>query len=505
MGAELLVSARLAQVWKGVSADANDTVRARFLRGAVWSVIGSVVNQGAAFVAGLLAARMLGNQGYGELTMVQSSVTTWATVAVLGMNLTATRFMAECAGDPRRSGRIIGLAYTVAGVCGLACAGLLLFGSDWVSAQVLGEPSLAPSLRVGGLLMLVTVLDAVQAGGLAGLQAFRALAWTRLAYGIAIVPLTAMGVWLAGVPGAVVALTGAGVIRVIGSGWALLGACRARDIRVDLRGGLGEADVIWRVSLPSALGGILVGVATWLSQVVFAQQPGGYPDLGVFNAAMQWRIAILFLPTALGNVLLPMVTEQREGGSRRFRVFNQLMAWALVSVTALPLMAFPELVQWLYGARFSTDGFSQTMALTMVTAVVLGYGDGLGRVLTSRDMLWWGAASNLTWGVLLVGATRLLRHLGPQGLAWAYVVAYLFVTILFLPLYWVRDLVPRDLLFSWDALATWVLAGCVAALTYLGVSPLWRGIVLAVALAWWAWRVWRLLDLQQLWPEAVSS
>jgi len=101
-----------------------------------------------------------------------------------------------------------------------------------------------------------------------------------------------------------------------------------------------EVAVIPRVSLPSALGGILVGLGTWLAQVVFAQQPGGYPDLGVFSAALQWRMVILFLPTALGNVLLPLVASQQDEGSRRFQVFNQLMAWALVSVTAMPLMAF---------------------------------------------------------------------------------------------------------------------------------------------------------------------
>lgn len=503
-----MLAARLAQVRELAgfgSGPAATTVRARFLRGAAWSVVGSVINQGAAFVASLVAARMLGNQGYGELAMVQSSVTTWATVAVLGMNLTATRYLAELGDNPTRSGRILGLAYTVAGVFGLGCAVVLLVGAGWVSVRVLGEPALAPSLRIGGLLMLVTVLDAVQAGGLAGLEAFRSLAWTRLAYGVAIVPVTALGVWLAGVQGAVAALTLSGVVRAIGSAWALCHACRARGVRLDLPGGFHEADVIWRVSLPSALGGILVGVATWLGQVVFAQQPDGYPDLGVFSAALQWRMAILFLPTALGNVLLPLVAEQGAGGSRRFQVFNQLMAWALVSAMALPLMAFPELIQWLYGVRFATDGFSQTMALMMLTAIVLGYSDGLGRVLASRDLLWWGVASNLTWGALLVGATFTMRHMGPQGLALAYVVAYLCTMVLYLPLYWVRDLVPKDLLFSWDAVTTWVLTGGVAALTFFGLPAAWRGVGLAAALAWWVVRVWRLLEVRALLPKVVRS
>ncbi len=497
--------ARLREL-AGLGSDAaSGTVRARFLRGAVWSVAGSTVNQGAAFVASLVAARMLGAEGFGELTMVQGSVTTWATVAVLGMNLTATRYLADLADDPLRGGRILGLAYLVAGGFGLCCAVGLLAGAGWLSARVLGEASLAASLRIGGLLMLVTVIDAVQAGGLAGLEAFRALAWTRLAYGVAIVPVMVAGVWLAGVEGAVAALTLAGAIRAVGGRFMLWRACHARGIRVDVRAAFEEVGVIWRVSLPSALGGILVGIATWLAQVVFAQQPGGYPDLGVFSAALQWRMVILFLPTALGNVLLPLVAAQGEESSRRFQVFNQLMPWALVSVMAMPLMAFPEVLAWLYGSRFALDGFSQTMALVMLTAIVLGFSDGLGRVLTLRYLLWWGVASNLTWGVLLVGVTFVTRAMGPQGLALAYGIAYLCTMVLYLPLYWRRDLVPRDLLFSWDAAITWVLTGGVAALAYFRAPAVWRGVGLGVALAWWFGRVWRLLGVGSLLPRAVRT
>jgi O-antigen/teichoic acid export membrane protein len=494
----------LVRMATGEGSDAN-TIRARFLRGAGWSVVGSVVNQGAAFVASLMAARVLGAGGFGELSMVQGSVTTWATVAVLGMNLTATRYLADLADDRSRGGRILGLAYLVAVGFGLFCAAWLLAGSHWLSVRVLGEPALAASLRVGSVLLLVTVIDAVQAGALAGLEAFRALAWTRLAYGIAIVPAMAVGVWLAGVEGAVAGLGVAGAIRAVWGRLVLTRACRDLGLRTDIRAAFREVAVIPRVSLPSALGGILVGLGTWLAQVVFAQQPGGYPDLGVFSAALQWRMVILFLPTALGNVLLPLVASQQDEGSRRFQVFNQLMAWALVSFMATPLMAFPEAVSWLYGSRFDLDGFSQTMALVMLTAIVLGFGDGLARVLTSRDLLWWGVASNLTWGVLLVAVTFLTRSMGPQGLALAYGVAYICTMVLYLPLYWTRDLVPRDLLFSGEAVITWVLTAAVAGLGYVRAAAVWRGLGLAIAIIWWIFRVWRLLGVRELLPGAVRA
>jgi len=499
--------ARLRNLLRAGAKDGADasTIRARFLRGAIWSVVGSVGNQGAAFVASLMVARMLGAGGFGELSMVQGSVTTWATVAVLGMNLTATRYLADLADDPSRGGRILGLAYLVAGGFGLVCAVGLLAGSGWLSARVLGEPDLALSLRVGSVLLLVTVIDAVQAGALAGLEAFRALAWTRVAYGIAIVPTMAVGVWLAGVEGAVAGLGLAGAARAVGGCVVLRRACEKQGIRIDLVGSFRELDVIPRVSLPSALGGILVGLATWLAQVVFAQQPEGYPDLGVFSAALQWRMVMLFLPTALGNVLLPLVASQGDESSRRFRVFNQLMAWSLVSFTAMPLMAFPEAVAWIYGSRFGLEGFSQTMALVMLTAIVLGFSDGLSRILTSHDLLWWGVASNLTWGVLLVGVTFVTRGMGPQGLALAYGIAHVCTMVLYLPLYWTRHLVPRDLLFSSEAAITWLVTAAVAVLGYLRAAAAWRGLALAIGLAWWGFRVWRLLGARELLPGAVRA
>jgi len=45
------------------------SLRARFAKGATWSLIGAVISQGLALVASVIVARLLGEVGFGELGM----------------------------------------------------------------------------------------------------------------------------------------------------------------------------------------------------------------------------------------------------------------------------------------------------------------------------------------------------------------------------------------------------------------------------------------------------
>ena len=47
----------------------------------------------------------------------------------------------------------------------------------------------------------------------------------------------------------------------------------------------------------------------WLANAVLAHQPGGYGELGLFNAANQWRLALLLLPSVLIRVALPLMAS----------------------------------------------------------------------------------------------------------------------------------------------------------------------------------------------------
>src|ERR1035441_7680402 len=91
-------SRTVTAVWR------SDSLRGRFARGAVWSLIGAALAQGANLAASVITARLLGRVQFGMYGMVQSTVGMLGVFAGLGLGLTATKYVAEFRSrDPERS------------------------------------------------------------------------------------------------------------------------------------------------------------------------------------------------------------------------------------------------------------------------------------------------------------------------------------------------------------------------------------------------------------------
>ncbi len=98
---------------------AADSLRGRFARGAVWSLLGALMAQGATLAASVITARLLGREQFGEYGMIQSTVGMLGIFAGLGLGMTATKFVAELrTRDPQRAGRIIALGTAAAVISG---------------------------------------------------------------------------------------------------------------------------------------------------------------------------------------------------------------------------------------------------------------------------------------------------------------------------------------------------------------------------------------------------
>jgi len=188
-----------------------------------------------------------------------------------------------------------------------------------------------------------------------------------------------------------------------------------------------ESAIFWRFSVPAMLCSFMVLPVHWLGTALLAHQPAGYAELGLFNAANQWRVAILFVPQAMAGMVLPALAalHGERDGTRYWRVF-----WgnvALIAGVALALAAGVVLSSgWIlrsYGADFS--GGRSTLILLAGSAVVLSVNQILGMDLISRDQMWPVLGCNTAWAVTLLALAWWLVPLqGARGLATAMFVAY---------------------------------------------------------------------------------
>src|SRR5688500_10249953 len=93
--------------------------RRRLAVNASWTLLGTVSTYATTALGGILAARILGPAGFGELGVIRSTVVTVGVLAGIGFGLSATKYVAELRQlDPRRAGRILGLLMSVALVLG---------------------------------------------------------------------------------------------------------------------------------------------------------------------------------------------------------------------------------------------------------------------------------------------------------------------------------------------------------------------------------------------------
>ena len=393
---------------------------------------GAVISRGLMLTATVLVARMLGKTVYGELGMVQSTVGMFGVLAGFGLGLTATKYVGEFRqSDPERAGRIIALSRVFSSVTGLILALALLALAPWVAQATIDAPHLAGALRIGALILFFSAINGAQTGALAGFEAFKAIAYVNLAVGLISFPLLVGGTYYGGLTGAVWALAINLGIHWVLNHLALRRQVRDHHVPLSLDGIRHELPVLWSFSLPATLTGVMVGPVNWVCAALLVNQPDGYNEMGVFSAANQWYIMLLFLPSLLGQVLLPVLSEQLgetdTGQSKKTLMFaikmNALVVFPLVLLASI---AAPFIMN-LYGKDFASGW--PTLVVVLLTAGLLAIQTPVGQIIAASGKMWVAFAMNAGWAVTFIVSTILLLDLGSLGLAIARAVAYLFHTI----------------------------------------------------------------------------
>lgn len=399
----------------------------RLAAGAFWSLAGAAAARGAALLAAVLVARHLGRARYGEFAAIQSSVNMFSVFAGFGLGLTSTRYVAELRRtDPARAGRILALSSVASLATGLAAALGVIAAAPWLAAHALNAPSLAVSLRLSAPIVLFGAWAGSQAGGLAGFEDFRGLARANAAAGLIGLPLVVGGVLAGGVPGGVCGLAAASAAACALNGRALRAQMSSAGIRAAYDGLSAEWSVLWRFSVPAALGGLMIGPVTWLCNAMLLHQEGGYGELGMLHAAYQWRIAMVFVPAAVENMLLPVLASLKaaddRSGYRRTLAANLALNGALSLAAAIVVCSGARLIMSAYGPGFERG--APVLALIALSVVLSAPCTVLAQAIAGSGSMWFGLALNVLWGAAFVAATRALVGHGAYGVALAMCLAY---------------------------------------------------------------------------------
>jgi O-antigen/teichoic acid export membrane protein len=399
----------------------------RIVRGMVWLLVGAILARAPCLIASVWVARILGQVDFGQLGIIQNTVGMFGAFAAFGLGLTATKYIAEYrTKDLAKAGRIMALS-GLAVMAPAAITSLLLFcWAPWLAEHTLNAPHLAPFLRIGTIMMFFTALNGSQMGVLAGLEQFRMLARLNVITSIVAAFLQVGMVYFGGLEAVVWGLVAAAFINWAVSHWILRIEAARAAVPWAYRDCIHEWPVLWKFSLPVTIIGMLSVPVTWACSAMIATQPQGFAQMGIFYAANQWRVAILFVPAAISAVVLPMLSNLRgQNADKRCNQvlwYNLLVNVAVASAVAVPLILLSPWIMAAYGESFR-EGYVVVILLAFV-AVIYTVVNIVGQSLASEEKMWLGLAMTLVWAAAALIMTWSWRHNGALGLAAANLLAY---------------------------------------------------------------------------------
>ena len=390
----------------------------RMFHGAFWSFSGTAMGKLCLLVAGVLCAHLLKQEVFGQLGMIRSTLNIFIVFGASGIGVTATKLISTYrTNDIPRLLRMTRLTFRLAWVMALVLMVFCFVLARPIARHILHAEHLTFELQIASVLLLFSILYGVQNGVLTGLEQFKIMARNTFVGSLLEAVLMVAGAYFWGLTGAIVGLG-------IGLG-ALFWVNQLQPTHTP-----NDWSMLLNDCIPATLSALMVTPTFWGIRTILLQHDG-YNSLALFEAADQWKVMMLFIPTAISQMVLPILTSIRQQRQqfRHVLLANIALIVGISSMITLLVLLLGGPIMQLYG-----KGFSDKMPLVYLALsnIFSAYSNIIEMSIYSKNKMWQAFVINLFWAiVLLVSAYWLVeRGLNAIGIALAVLIAYGLKSIL---------------------------------------------------------------------------
>lgn len=407
----------------------NSPIVKRFFNGAFWSLSGVAFAKAFVLVASIFCARILGTSHFGELGIVRSTIGMFVVLGASGLGYTANKYIAEFRAKNQKDkiSNIYNLTFCFGTAIGLLITISVFLSAKYISDVLLKNSHLYLSIELGAILLFMSIFNSVQNGVITGFERFKVVAINTFISSFFESLGIVAGAYFYGIEGAIV---GYGLSFVI---WAILNYLSIRKIFLEeniviVHKWLTKKDfsVIWNFSIPAMMNTIMVVPSFWWLKTMLVNYDD-FGSLGVYEAADQWKVIILFIPGAIANILLPIFSNIQ--GSGNSDSFSKTLKFSVMINGGTALLLFflvyvlKDLVMSFYGKGYEN---TSTLVILCFSTIFSSIAQVLTLSLISIAKVWISFMFNLIWAIILLGSAYIMLEygLGASALAWANVIAY---------------------------------------------------------------------------------
>jgi len=408
-------------------------------RDSCWAVFGNGLGLGLLLIAGILIARYLGRDVYGEYGVVKTNMFYLAGFSTFGLGFTSTRFIARyLEEDSSQVIGIINLSIKMTLIFSSFLAIILVVFSQPLS-DYLNEPSMKEPFKILSFIIVVKSIGMTTNGVLAGLGDFKSVAKNSIISGLAMlatcVPLTIF--W--GLTGSLIALS---LSQIVNTSLNII-RIQKRKKTFSINNNNFRAKTLISFSFPVAMQEISYSVCNWIGLLLLTKF-STMSEVGIYTATAQWNAIILFLPGLLSNVVLSHLSGTLDTSAHKNKIKKMLLVY--FTCTLIPFLivyiSTPIIIS-LYGSQF--DQMGGVLRILTLATIPMCCADIFKSELLALGYPWLLFSLRMIKDLLLVGIVYyFLSNYPNYGGAMIFAMSSLFVSIFFFTsLFWGYKYIQR--------------------------------------------------------------
>lgn len=337
-----------------ISAIKETLLGSKLFKDSFWALTGTVMGKALSLFAGIIVARLLGKEIYGEYGMIKSTLINISVFSTLGLGYTGTRFIAKFIQENPAFVRSTISIITRITICFSAFIFLLVFFFAPEISDYLEVPESTNAFRVAAFIILANAINTTQTGILAGFKSFKATAINGTVVGIVTFLLSTVLTYCWGLNGSLIALLLSQMVGAVLNGVSIK---KVKKPFAEIRTYDNATKEILSFSIPVALQEFLYTAVVWTSSI-FMVKYSNYEEMGLLGAVSQWVAIICFIPGVLKNVALSYFSS--DGNEN---LLNKMLQINFVAtfIPYLFVVVFSGLITAMYGAKY--DGLKIVMII----------------------------------------------------------------------------------------------------------------------------------------------
>ncbi|MCH5219103.1 MAG: oligosaccharide flippase family protein [Muribaculaceae bacterium] len=314
-----------------------------------WAVFGNGVGNGILLISGIIIARFLGRDLYGEYGFVKTTMLYLGTFATLGLGTTSTKFIAKAVKNNSNDTKsLIDDSISISLLSSsIIAAVLIIFASPL--ARFLENPEMSFPIRILGIVIVFRSLQLTQSGILAGYSKFNIIAKNNIISSVLLLILASFLTYYFGLIGALVSLASSqGLICILN----LFYIIKLKNTLINQLYIKQKKNLI-KFSIPIALQDISYTLTQWGGTIIITKY-STIGQLGILNVTLQWNSIVLLIPSLLVNVILSHLSRTVDDSQSHIKLLKTMLICNFLC-TIIPFIFVYFLATWisnLYGPTF---------------------------------------------------------------------------------------------------------------------------------------------------------